>query len=95
MQLYVAEEWQGGSGLYYVGCVKDLGNNSDNWAHLLKIFDVDVDNLVKILIDDFHVDYLKYCIETDVLIYHWKSLSAARKFKNAVNKKARDKRYMI
>ena len=70
MQLYVAEEWQGGSEVYYVSCLKDLGNNSGNWAHLLKIFNVNVDNLVKILTDDFHVDYLNYYIETDVLNIH-------------------------
>lgn len=95
MQLYEVKEWQGGSGVYYVGCILDLGNNSDNWAHLLKIFNVDVDNLVKLLVDEFHVDHLRYCIETDVLVYYWKSLSAARKFKNKVNKKARQIKYMI
>ena len=95
MQLYVAEEWRGGSGVYYVNCLKDLGNNSGNWAHMLKIFNVDVDNLVKLLVDGFHVDYLNYHIETDVLIFFWNSLSAARKFKNKLNEKAREKRYMI
>ena len=95
MQLYVAEEWQGSSGVYYVNCLKDLGNNSGNWVHMLKIFNVNVDKLVKLLTDEFHVDYLNYYIETDVLIFSWNSLTAARKFKNEINKKAREKKYMI
>lgn len=95
MQLYIAGEWQGDSGYYYISNITDLGNNSGYWGHLLKIFDVDVDNLVKLLVDEFHVDYIKYYIESDVLIYYWKSLTAARKFKNELNKKAREKRYMI
>ena len=95
MQLYVAGEWQGDSGYYYISNITDLGNNSGYWGHLLKIFDVDVDNLVKLLVDEFHVDYINYYIESDVLIYYWKSLTAARKFKNELNKKAREKKYMI
>ena len=95
MQLYVAEEWQSSSGVYYVSCLKDLGNNSGYWGHLLKIFNVDVDNLVKLLTDEFHVEYLSYNIDTDVLIYYWTSLTSARKFKNELNKRARQIKYMI
>lgn len=93
--LYVAEEWQSGSGAYYVSNLNDLGNNSGYWGHLLKIFQVDVDNLVKLLVNEFKVTYIEYCIETDVLIYHWDTLTAARKFKNALNKAARERKYFI
>lgn len=93
--LYVAEEWRGGSGKYYVSNLQDLGNNSGYWGHLLKIFQVDVDNLVKLLVDEFKVTYIEYFIETDVLIYYWDTLTAARKFKNALNQAARDRKYFI
>jgi len=95
MNLYVAKEWQGGSGQWYVNNTDDLGNGSGYWGHLLKIFQVDVDNLVKLLTEKFEVNQIQYNIKSDVLIFSWDTQTAARKFKNALNKAARDRKYFV
>lgn len=94
--LWKATEWESGAGgSWYIGCVEDLGHDSGYWYHACCILEISGDKFVEMLINDFHVDYISYNKEKDVLVYKWNSLEKARKYKNFINKKAREKNYQI
>ena len=87
-------EWECG-GRYYVGDVEELGKGSGTWWYLPNLLNLSPVDFVKMLIDKYKVSYIKYNTRSDVLIYAFDSLPAARSYKNAINKIARTKNFVI
>ena len=95
MQLLKYTEWSDGIGNWYVNDTSDLSSPRALWwapARMLNISPVDY---VQLLIERFHPDHIKYFEDNDVLIYSWRSLEAAREFKNWINAQARKVNFRI
>lgn len=89
------DEWQGGSGLWYCNDTSDLCSVRALWWAPARMLNISPEEFTQMLIRDFKPDHLRYCQESDVLIYGWKSQAAMRKYKNWLNAQARKYNYII
>ena len=87
-------EWES-SGKYLVSDVTDLPANSGKWWHIANLLSLKPAEYVKLLIEKFNAVNIRYILEKDVLVFYFSTLGEARKFKNFVNKQARDKNFVI
>jgi hypothetical protein len=82
------EPWENG-GLYFVKDCTTFKNNRAKWwmgAYAINLSPV---AFVELLINRFKPDFIRYNIETDTLVYAWRTLAQARNFKNWFNAEAR------
>ena len=93
MHIYKAEEWQSPSGKWLCGDVSALAADSNDWTYPMQIFDLTPEKYVKLLIHNFNAN-VHYNSSANVLIFSFSSLTDCRKFKNLVNKKAREKNFI-
>ena len=94
MHLYRVSEWQGGSGVWYCNDVEDLAGISSRWWTPARMLNMPLDEYVTMLIKEFKVDNISYNPEANVLVFSWKSRESCRKYKNWINKKARECNFM-
>jgi hypothetical protein len=93
--LYKASIWQGTSKKWYVGDVEDLGHGSGAWWIPSRILNTTPANFVQLLIDQFKVSKIVYNKDKDFLFFYWDRESDARKYKNWINKKAREVNFIF
>ena len=94
MHLYRASEWQGGSGVWYCNDVEDLAGISSRWWTPARMLNVPLDEYVTMLVKEFKVDNISYNPEANLLVSAWKSREACRTYKNWINKKHRECKFM-
>lgn len=94
MHILKLSEWNSGD-CWYVSDVEELGKSSGTWWYISNLLELSPVNYVKTLIDKYHAVVTYYTVEKDVLIFHFKTQTEARKFKNDINKIARDKKFII
>jgi len=88
------EEWES-NGFWYCGDVSALAAGSNTWWYVPSLLNLTPVEFVKLLIEKFNCKYIHYQFECDVLIYKFSSLEDCRKFKNYINKVARQKQFYI
>lgn len=94
--LFKMTEWESGAGdRWYCNDTSDLGNGSGLWYHPARMLNISPAEFVKMLVEKYQPDNISYNFETNVLVYSWSSQTAMRKFKNQINKIAREKNYQI
>ena len=94
MHLYRASEWQGSSGVWYCNDVEDLAGISSRWWTPARMLNMPLDEYVTMLVEKFKVDSISYDPKAIVFFFYWKSREACRKYKNWINKKARECNFM-
>lgn len=95
MHLLRYEEWQGAGGYWHCNDISDLKNGSAAWYHPARMLNISPADFVKLLIERFKPDHIKFYEDANVLTYSWKSQAAMRLYKNFINKKAREINYFI
>ena len=93
--IYSVSEWKSPTGHYHCGDMSDLANNSNAWWIPCRILEITPEDYVKMLVDKFKVDYLRYSEEHDILFFSWNNQTAMRKYKNFINKEAKEKKAYI
>lgn len=88
------EEWES-VGKWLCGDVSALAAGSNTWWYIPNLLSLAPVDYVKLLISKFNATHLSYSLNSDVLIYYFTSQSDARKFKNYINKIAREKNFLI
>lgn len=88
-------EWQDASGNWLCNDTSDLCSPRALWWTPARMLGISPAEYVKLLIEKFHPDRIKYNQEANVLIYSWKNISDQRKFKNWLNAEARKHNYII
>ena len=91
--IYHAEVWEC-NGKYLCGDVSALAACSNYCWYPAFILDLTPVDFVKLLISKYHAIDLKYQAKYDVLIFYFPSLEAARKYKNDINRAARNKNFV-
>lgn len=91
--IYKANEWQGSSGRWYVADTESLENNSAAWWVPSRVLGVSASGFVLLLRNKFQVKDI--CFRNDFLSFTFDSQTQARKYKNYINKVAREKQYII
>lgn len=88
------EEWES-NGKWLCGDVSALAAGSNTWWYPCALLNITPIEFVKLLIDKFHCNNIHYTFKNDVLIYKFSTLEDCRKFKNYINKVAREKKFYI
>ena len=95
-KLYVASEFKSVSGKIHIQC-DDLVGTGRNWVEPARILGIQPTELVLKLKTEFKADITSYRKDGKISFigYSWSNLSDARRFKNYLNKIAREKNYKI
>lgn len=91
--IYKMEEWES-NGKWHCGDVSALAANSNMWWYVPQILDISYTDYILLLINKYNATNLHYFKENNLLIFSFSSLADCRKFKNYVNKKAREKKFV-
>ena len=75
--------------------VEDLGNGSGYWWLPARMLSMTPAAYLKWVIDNYKPDEIKYNKDCSLVYWSWNSQIAMRKFKNDINKIARDKKFII
>lgn len=92
--IFKMEEWCS-NGRWLCGDVSALAANSNKWWYPCNILGLSPIDYVNLLLNKFNATGFHYSAKSDVLLFHFTSLQDCRKFKNYVNKKAREKNFVI
>ncbi len=91
-------EWEN-AGRWYCADTSDLIHDSSAWWLPCRALGVSPADFVKLLAENFKCSHISWYPETrtgnGILIYSWDNQSDMRKFKNYINKIARDKQFLI
>lgn len=80
-------EWQGGGGsIWHAADISDLGHKSGSWYHIPRVLNIPLDEYVKILIQEYKVDYINLS-KNGFLNFYWKEYRKCHKFVLDMNKK--------
>ena len=90
--VYKATEWECYDS-WTCGDVSALAANSNLWWYPCNILGISPVEYVKLLINEFHAINLHYTVAGDVLSFYFSSLADCRKYKNFINKVAREKNF--
>ena len=88
------EEWETPAG-WLCGDVSALAAGSNNWWYVPILLNMSPVDYVKLLINKFKVKTIHYKANKNVLIFYFSTLEDCRKFKNYINKEARNKKFYI
>lgn len=94
MHIYKAEEWQSPTGKWLCGDVSALAADSNDWTYPMQIFNLRPVEYVKLLIYGYKAE-VHYSKTVNMLHFYFSSLADCRRFKNDVNKKARERKFII
>ena len=93
--LYKMTEWSSPSGFWHCNCIDDLGHNSGVWYLPARILDLSPAAYIEYVIKNFKPDDIYANKEKCFISFSWKKQEDMRKFKNYINKKAREKNFQI
>ena len=91
--IFKMEEWKS-NGKWLCGDVSALAANSNAWWYPANILHLSPVDYVKTLINKYHAINLHYTAKNNVLIFYFSSLVDCRKFKNEINKLAREQKFV-
>lgn len=96
MAVYKMTEWEStASGLWYCNDISNIGNGSGNWWNAARACNISPAAFIELLVTQFCPDYCFYNQEKNFLFWAWKDKESMRKFKNYINRKARENNYII
>lgn len=92
--IYKSTEWETPNG-WHCNCVDNLKENSATWYYPARILGISPAQFVEMLIKDFKPDRFYFDSDTCFCCWSWKKQSDMRKYKNWINKKAREVNFQI
>ena len=93
--LYKLTEWQDVCGKWHCGCVDDLANGSNMWYLPARILNISPAQYISWVIDNYAPDDIYASKEKCLVFISWTDQNKMRKFKNYINKKAREINFQI
>ena len=93
--LYQLSEWQGSSGLWYCEHTSSYPKGVTKWLIPSRMLGIPADEFIKLLIAKYQPDVINHNEDCSYVGWAWKSQAKMRKFKNEINKIAREKNYQI
>ena len=92
--VYKAEEWKAGNGKWYCADVSSLSRDSSTWWYPCNILELSPVEYVKLLKNKFNASNFHYRTQSDVLLFSFDSQQDCRRYKNYINKIAREKHFV-
>ena len=91
--IYKMEEWVS-NGRWHCGDVSALAAGSNTWWYVPSLLQITPVEYFYLLRDKFHANHFKYQTKYDVFMFSFDTQADCRKFKNYINKIARDKKFV-
>lgn len=91
--LYKSSEWESASG-WNCNCVDDLAGWAGLWYTPARILNISPAAFVELLITQYNAK-IYYNEKTCFVSYYWEKQDDMRKFKNFINRKAREVNFQI
>lgn len=91
--IYKAEEWES-AGFWHCGDVSRLSAGSNSWWYVPRMLKLSMEEYIYLLKDKFHATNFNYSAKYNVLSFSFKTQAECRKFKNYINKIAREKNFV-
>ena len=88
-------EWQSGTGKWLCGDVSALAAGSNLWWYVPRLLNISCTDYILLLKEKYNVTDFHFSIEKNVLIFSFNTLSDCRKFKNYINKIAKERNFII
>ena len=96
MVLYRLEEWQGGGGnVWYCEHTSTVSANITKWIVPARLLNMEPADFIQWLIDNYKPDKWFHNEDYSFVGWGWSSQTQMRKYKNYINKVAREKNFMI
>ena len=95
MVLYRLEEWQGSSGIWYCEHTSTFPENVTKWVIPSRLLGMEPANFIIWLKDNYKPDVWSHNEDCSFVGWGWTSQAQMRKYKNAINRIAREKNFMI
>lgn len=94
--LYKSTEWISSSGKVHIQC-EDLVGTGTNWITPSRILEMQVTDFILMLKNEYNANIVPYKKDGKISFigYSWDSLTEARKYKNMINRVAREKKFQI
>lgn len=92
--LYKATEWEAMSG-WKCGCVDNLKEDSGAWYMPARVLGITPAQFIELVINEYGADRVSFNKDACFFHYAWSSQEKMRKFKNYLNKVAREKNFQI
>lgn len=93
--LYKLAEWQGSSGIWYCEHTGTFPDGVQKWVIPARLMEMSVDNFLEWLIEKFQPDYFNHNKDCSFCSWGWLDQQKMRKYKNTINKIAREKNFKI
>ena len=93
--LYRLEEWQGGSGVWLCEHTSSYPEGVQKWVLPARLLDMTVDKFLEWLIDTYKPDHIYHNEDCSFVGWGWSDQEQMRKYKNTINKIARQKNFLI
>ena len=95
--IWQAKEWETPVSGWHCGCVDDLAHDSNAWYIPARILGISPAEFIKLLVTEYKPDHIHFLDENGncFFSYSWDSQAAMRRFKNNLNKIAREKNFQI
>lgn len=93
MHILKLSEWQSGTGKWHCGDVEDLAHDSGRWWYPCRLLGISPVEYILLLKDKYHAS--NFSFRNDMLLFSWEKQQDMRKFKNDINKLAREKKFMV
>jgi len=87
-------EWQGADNYWHCNDVEDLGHGSGYWWHPARMLGLTPAAYVEKIIKEFN-PIVYHNEDCSFVSFSWRKQSDMRRFKNWLNKEARDKNFQI
>lgn len=94
MHILKLSTWQIGN-KWYTGDIEDLGHGSGTWWYIPQALGISYENYIHLLKDEYNAIFLRYHAKENVLIFAFEKYTDANRFKNYVNKKAKENHFMV
>lgn len=93
--LYQMKEWETISNKWHCNCVDNLAQGSGEWYLPARILGISPAAYLEYVIKNFKPDDIYANKEKCLVFFSWNSQADCRKFKNFINRKAREKNFQI
>ena len=90
--IFQMQEWES-NGKWLCGDVSALAADSNDWTYPAQILNLSLPNYILLLYYEYNAE-IHYSASGNVLVFYFSSLADCRKFKNYINRKAREKHFV-
>lgn len=93
MGLYRMEEWED-RGKWHCNYTKE-GRKGGLWFHPARILGIPADKYIELVIKEYNAEVYYHNEDCSLVFIQWNNQKDMRRFKNFINKKARERNYII